>query len=171
MKCTSIQTKRILLLVIGLSLEIFTYAQIVNIPDAQFKTALLNNYPVIDTNGNGEIELGEALAVQSINIASKVVGNITGIKSFANLKSFNCSYNHINNMDLSGMDSLQDVQCNSVDFFNAAFATINVSNCSSLQSLSSFFNETTSINLTNCISLKTLDLDNNLNLTVINRPP
>ncbi|TAG52466.1 MAG: hypothetical protein EAZ27_12235 [Cytophagales bacterium] len=41
-----------------------TYSQIVSIPGFQFKLALLSHIPVIDLNGNREIEVSEAIQVQ-----------------------------------------------------------------------------------------------------------
>lgn len=85
--------------------------QIVNIPDANFKNALLNNDPVIDTNGDNEIQLSEAIATESISVSGQNIVDITGIESFINLEFFLCANNQIAVIDLSSNTSLQNLQC------------------------------------------------------------
>ncbi len=53
--------KKLLLFIALISFGI-TQAQIVNIPDANFKNALLNYDPIIDTNNDNEIQISEAEA-------------------------------------------------------------------------------------------------------------
>lgn len=52
-----------------------SFSQIVSIPDANFKTALLNHTPAIDTNGDGEIQVSEASLVEKLHISGR---NIPG---------------------------------------------------------------------------------------------
>ena len=72
-------------------------AQIVNIPDANFKNALVNTLCVdtdnnnvgdadVDTNNDGEIQVSEALAVIALDVFSNNISDLTGIESFANLQ-------------------------------------------------------------------------------------
>lgn len=81
-------------------------AQIVNIPDANFKAKLLaantsNNFiaknlqgvnVAIDTNNDGEIQLSEAQNIGELSFAGSLsynmntITSIIGIKSFTNLK-------------------------------------------------------------------------------------
>lgn len=74
--------KKLYFLLLALSLFTNLNAQIINFPDANLKSRLLaattingtatgadgSSYIVIDTNGNGEIEVAEALAVYHLNI-------------------------------------------------------------------------------------------------------
>ncbi|MCG2418401.1 hypothetical protein K8089_05145 [Aequorivita sp. F47161] len=80
--------KHLLLTLIFLS-SFFASAQIVNIPDANFKNALLNHNPVIDTNGDGEIQVSEAEVVTQLGylteLRDKGIENLTGIEAFINL--------------------------------------------------------------------------------------
>ena len=70
-------------------------AQIVNIPDANFKAKLLeadvtNNIAgnlKIDTNDNGEIEVSEAVLITMLNLSNSSISNLTGIQDFINLQS------------------------------------------------------------------------------------
>ena len=100
-------------------------AQIVNIPDANFKAKLLEaspmnqiswdlngNYFTIDTNSDGEIQETEALNVLSINVEDSGISSIVGIESFSNLQYLNCSGNDLTNLDVSQNLSLRVLQCN-----------------------------------------------------------
>jgi len=93
-------------------------AQIVNIPDVNFKNKLLAHNPVIDTNSNGEIEVTEAEAVHfPLNVSSAVpaILDLTGIEAFVNIEAFNCSGNQIETLDLSTNILLLNLDCS----FNA----------------------------------------------------
>ena len=88
----------------ALVLTIFTSnAQIVNIPDANFKAKLLaaspsnqiainlaGNYNKIDTNDNGEIEQSEALQVLVLNVSYSNIGASYSIKPYNIATSFHC---------------------------------------------------------------------------------
>jgi hypothetical protein len=141
-------------------------AQVVTIPDEQFKNTLLKYSPAIDTNANGQIEVSEALAVQSLNVAGQNIRDLTGIKSFANLKTLVCNDDRVSNFDVSGMTALEEIQCSSTLGLNyGAYYSLNVSGCTSLITLSSAFNLTTSLNLAGCANLKNLIVNNNTDLT------
>jgi hypothetical protein len=56
-------------------------AQNVNIPDANFKAALIGN-AAINTNGDGEIQVSEAEAYTGgINVGSKGIADLTGVEA------------------------------------------------------------------------------------------
>src|SRR5690349_1351134 len=86
-------------------------AQIVNIPDPAFKLFLITE-PGIDANGDGEIQLSEALAVDTIwrSSATGPVYDLTGIRSFANLRLFWCAEARISSLDVSGMTELRRLE-------------------------------------------------------------
>lgn len=65
------------------------HAQIVNIPDSNFKTELLNHSPVIDTNGDGEIQVSEAEAVLLLYLYHKQIPSLERLQSFINLEDLN----------------------------------------------------------------------------------
>jgi len=61
------------------------YAQNVSIPDANFKAALLG-YSAINTNGDTEIQVSEAVAFSgSINLHYLAISNLTGIEASVNI--------------------------------------------------------------------------------------
>lgn len=106
----------LLILLVG---SITIQAQIVNIPDANFKARLLqeevafdeNYVPItIDANSNGEIEVNEIQNVYSLDVSNSNIGDLTGIESFTALKSLNCNHNQlttltITTISLNGLDA------------------------------------------------------------------
>ncbi|MGK4568466.1 T9SS type A sorting domain-containing protein [Flavobacterium sp. 3HN19-14] len=109
--------KNIYFLTLGLLFGLGMNAQIVDIPDANFKAKLLASDPSnniaegspfgtfikIDANNNGEIEASEALAVIKLRIDNSNIEDLTGIKSFINLRRLMCSNNQLTGVDFSGM--------------------------------------------------------------------
>ncbi|MEO7523901.1 MAG: hypothetical protein ABIT58_07385 [Ferruginibacter sp.] len=107
----------------------FTSAQIVNITSTALKTELLNYNPVIDTNGDGEIQVNEALAVHTLSLMHGVSDDLTGLEAFTNLDtlsmfSFPLSLTTLN---LSGWTNLRKLDCDS-----RFLETVNLSGCSNL---------------------------------------
>lgn len=99
-------------------------AQIVNIPDANFKGKLLQASPTngiaqgatgnikIDTNNDGQIQVSEALTVHQLNVAGYPFANMIGIEEFTNLKRlicFNCSLT--GSLNLSQNINLERLDC------------------------------------------------------------
>ena len=96
-----------------LTIGFLANAQIVNIPDSNFKARLLGAnggvhastetpvyYPVsdtwgvsssniIDTNGDGEIQVSEAQAIKFLNVYNGSIYDLQGISSFTNLEFLN----------------------------------------------------------------------------------
>ena len=103
-----------LLLTITILLFFTSPGQIVNIPDANFKNALLNHVPVINTNGDGEIQVSEALAFTgTINVQQKNIADLTGINAFSKIQGLICSNNQITslNVSFSGFPLLRLLYC------------------------------------------------------------
>ncbi len=102
--------KQVSVLLLALT-SFYAQAQIVDIPDTNFKNALINHDPVIDSNSDGEIQVSEALATNMISVSGQNIADITGIEAFLNLEQFTCSNNDITNLDLSANTNLGIVQC------------------------------------------------------------
>ena len=147
-------------------------AQIVTIPDVNFKNKLLSHNPVIDTNSNGEIEASEAQAVIfPLNVSGAIppIVDLTGIEAFVNIEQFNCAGNEIETLDLSANTLLWNLDCS----YNAITA-INLSQNIFLKNFSGSGNPYTTLDLTtnsdleflqsNNGSLTALDVSQNLNL-------
>jgi len=146
---------------------------IVNIPDANFKTALLNNFPVIDTNGDGEIQCDEAENFTGgINCGGYNVSDLTGIEAFVNSTALYCNGNQLTNLDISNNLALTNLWCH-----GNQLTSLDVSNHLALTELYCHGNQLTSLDVSNNVGLTelycnwnqfaSLDVSNNVGLTVL----
>ncbi|HCN49245.1 MAG TPA: hypothetical protein DIT10_09140 [Chryseobacterium sp.] len=127
-------------------------AQIVNIPDANFKSKLLessaNNqiaqnlsgsYFAIDANNDGEIQVSEALQVGELKMiypnTFAMIQSYDGILSFANIKSLTIDYANVPS-DPFVISNLTSLNTLNVKFGNYDPGTIKVSGCTALKNLS-----------------------------------
>ncbi len=152
-------------LVFGLN----AYAQIVNIPDANFKAKLLQANTVepiaanaigqfikIHTNNDGQIQVSEALTVYSLNVPSSNIQNMTGIETFSNLKMLRCYNNQLTNFDVSQNVALEFLYC-----YNSQLTSLDVTQNTALIELECYDNQLTSLDVTQNADLKKLDCSNN----------
>jgi hypothetical protein len=95
-----------ILVVLSLCITGIISGQIVTIPDANFKAALL---PIADTNNDGEIQVSEAEALQIMDVQSQNIASMEGIQSFVNLTSLNCLSNDLTELNLAQNVSLIDL--------------------------------------------------------------
>ena len=166
-------------------------AQTINIPDTNFKAKLLLASPTqyiaynasgtrikIDTNGNGSIQLSEALLVYKLYVTSANIVDLTGIESFTNLKVLGCGSNPLlTTINLSTLVNLEELSI-SYDSFTSLNATtipalkilncesnditsLDLSNNTALTSLICSRNQLTSINVAANIALTTLNCSSN----------
>lgn len=101
--------KKLYFLLFSLLVFSLSNAQIVNIPDPNFKNALLNHQPIIDTNGDGEIQVSEAESINALFVDDQDINDVTGIEAFVNIIYLNCSDNNIINLDISQLSNLVDL--------------------------------------------------------------
>ena len=161
-----------------LTIGFLANAQIVNIPDANFKAKLLaasslnytastediNNtggvttYTSIDTNNDGEIQVSEALAIKYLNVGPYQTSNsnitsLIGIEVFLNLQALNCENGRLVNLDVSDLTNLKRLKCNG-NFF---LASLDVSNLTNLEYLDCSTNQLTNLDVSDLINLIYLD--------------
>ncbi len=149
--------KKALLLSATLLLAIITNAQIVNIPDANFKNALLNHYPVIDTNEDSEIQVVEAEAfVDTIDVAWKEISDLTGIEAFINLTGLECSWNQITSLDLSNNIALIRLEC-----YRNQITSLDLSDCVALTYLNCWMNQLIGLELSTNTALANFSCSEN----------
>ncbi len=158
----------------------FGNAQIVNIPDANFKAKLLaannsidiasnftqvntnytvsqpNGYCKIDLNNDGEIQITEASNIQFLNIYNSNISNLSGIEYFSNLKVLHCNNNPIVSHNLTNLLNLQILEVSSNQTLS-----LDLSGLSSLKYLSCVNNSMNNLTLTGCTSLEKLLCYNN----------
>mgnify|MGYP006142631193 FL=1 len=164
--------KKILPLLLLLSLV--SNAQIVNIPDGNFKSKLLSanttnqiamnsqfEYFKIDANNDGEIQVSEASEVFLLNINNSFLPNpntiltLSGIESFVNLKELNASLNNIStfNYNLPLLEKL---------YFTANnLTTVDLSGTPQLIELNIDQNDVSSLDVSVCQNLVSLGCDYN----------
>lgn len=140
----------------------FLSAQNVNIPDANFKAALVGN-PLINTSGDSEIQLSEATAYTgTINVNSMGISNMTGIEAFTNVTRLYCGFNSLTTLDLSYNVSLTYVNC-----VSNSLTTLDVAECTNLDTLYCQINNLTCLDLHNNTNLNAVNCNSN-NLTALN---
>ncbi|WP_431106776.1 DUF7619 domain-containing protein [Winogradskyella poriferorum] len=143
-------------------------AQIVNIPDANFKNALVNSncathlsWPIsggfnlydVDLNNNGEIEISEAENIRVLYVDEYSIGSLEGIQYFTNLEYLNCEENLLNQLDLNDMINLEEVRGG-----NNQISVANFQNSINLSHIDLNFNPLGNINLMNVINLSKVTL-------------
>ncbi|MDC8002790.1 T9SS type A sorting domain-containing protein [Aureisphaera galaxeae] len=139
------------------------WSQIVDIPDAAFKSACVN-LPIVDfdgdgvpeadvdTNDDGEIQVSEAEAVQNFYPRGIGILSMEGIEAFSNLIRINCSQNSLSTLDFSQNVLLEEVSC----FFNV-LTSLDVTGLPNLRTLSCDFNDLTSLDVSQNPNLERLD--------------
>ena len=162
-------------------------AQIVNIPDANFKAKLLaastTNYiastsspygnggfstsTVVDSNADGEIQVSEALAIKCLSVYSSQITDFTGIEAFTNLEKLDFSSNSISSANISGMTNMKFLTCSTNQL-----TSLNVGAMLNLKQLYCSYNQITSLSIGNLTHLTDVDCSSNqipsLNLTNLN---
>ena len=143
-----VTTTSMFLLIVSLS-----FAQIVDIPDANFKSVLVNGLCAdldgdgaldgdVDTNNDGEIQLSEAQSVYKLSIQNENIASLEGIQSFTILENLICGINDITNLDLSQNLNLIFLECG-----NNQLTALDVSNNLALESLNMHNNQVTAIDV------------------------
>lgn len=130
------------------------HAQIVNIPDNNFLTALRNS--LVDSNNDGLIQSSEAKQVTVLSVNENSITNLAGIEAFVNLKSLNCSSNQLNSIDISQNKELEYLDCS----FNV-IETLDISQNVKLKYLDCVVNSIISLDLSQNTELTELDISFN----------
>ncbi|WP_299761189.1 T9SS type A sorting domain-containing protein [uncultured Dokdonia sp.] len=90
-----------LLITVCLIINLYGYAQNVNIPDANFKSLLVANSN-INTNGDGEIQVAEAMSYTGgISVPNQNIQDLTGIEAFTEIVALQAFFNPISSIDIS----------------------------------------------------------------------
>lgn len=160
-----------LLFAIG-ALSNIASAQIVNIPDAAFKAALVGN-SAINTNADTEIQVSEAAAYTGkISVNSAGIADMTGIEAFTALDSLSCFFNSISSLNISPCTALRYLNCD----YNQ-LTSLNLSSNTALTGLNCTNNPLTSLDVSANTALTSLgcggnkitslDVSNNTALTAL----
>ncbi len=153
-----------LYLITLLFLTTISQAQIVTIPDVNFKNALVNT-PCVDTTGDGEgdadadtnddgeIQVSEAESVLFLSLIDQSISSLEGIKSFTNIEYLNVWFNQLSSLDVTKNTMLKDLNCvwNSI-------SDLDVTQNPMLEELRSAVTQISNIDLSQNPNLRILDL-------------
>ncbi len=140
-------------------------AQIVNIPDANFKDRLIFNG--FDTNNDGEIQVSEAEAVIFLTVSYEDITDLSGIEAFINIRKLDIRGNQVSTINLSNNVALEDLNVS-----NNPISVLNLDTNSALTKIIAPNCELESLILTNHPLLNTLvvQLNQITNLDVSGAP-
>lgn len=127
-------------LYIALLLSSVIFAQVINIPDANFKANLIDSYHFneatntsvqLDRNHDGQIQQSEAAIVKNLDVSYRQISDLTGLESFPNLEVLICRVNNITNFNFS-LPNLRELHCenNRLVELNVSGSNLEVLNCS-----------------------------------------
>jgi len=147
-------------------------AQIVDIPDPNFKNALVNTNCVgnssnqyltdVDTNDDGEVQIEEALAVTKLSVTNQNIADLTGIEYFGNLSILDCSSNQLTSLSINNMGALAALV---IDY--NSISNLSITNCFNLRNFYCYSNPMTTIDLSST-GVRYYRIVNNPNLTYLN---
>lgn len=145
-------------------------AQIVNIPDANFKANLIAQG--VDANTDGEIQESEAQTRTNLNMNDVNIVDLTGIEAFVNIETLTISESAITTMDftvlpalktltlldneqlislnVSGLQSLENIECGS----NQSLSAINFSGLPLLRIFNCYENALTALDFSGLTNLE-----------------
>jgi hypothetical protein len=168
------------ILFIFIAFTTFCNAQIVNIPDLNFKNALLastwqwnsiakninGSNMIVDTNSDGEIQLSEALLVYEIHMTPNIIGNnntinLEGINSFINLRKIFIDNKSITNINFNSLLILEEL---SIRY--CAISNFSVENCPIIKRINFDYNQFTSLDFSSLPQLESISCSNNILLSL-----
>ena len=144
---------------------LFTFsiqAQIINIPDANFKAKLIALG--VDDNGNGEIEMAETVMVSTLFLQNSNISSLEGIQYFTEMDWLDCSGNNISDLSvLNSFPYFYTLECSNNNLTN-----LDLSNFYSITNLYCSYNQLTSLDLSNTLYTVMNVVASNNNLITLN---
>lgn len=139
----------------------FSNAQIVNIPDANFKAALIADG--VDTNMDGEIQESEALTEVNLDVSNSNIVDLTGIEAFVNILVLDCAENQLTTIDVTQNVNLESLSCE-----NNQITNLNLTQNTNLDFIACQNNQLTDLDTSQNTNLESLLCGNNqlVNLNV-----
>lgn len=149
----------------SIAILLFTFsiqAQIINIPDVNFKAKLIALG--VDDNGNGEIEIAETVMVSSLFLQNSNISSLEGIQYFTELDWLDCSGNNISDLSvLNSFPYFYTLECSNNNLTN-----LDLSNFYSITNLYCSYNQLTSLDLSNTLNTVMNVVAANNNLITLN---
>lgn len=155
----------------------YVQSQTISFPDPVFKVKIKawgttrdadGNYMVLDTDGDGEVQVSEALNVYEIMADGASGGNIfssaQGIEYFTNLKKLTVKFNNqITSLDLSALTQLEYLNtylCSNLSTLNVSgLAQLKTLDCSSCALTQFAVNDLTALETLNCSTNKLVNFN------------
>ena len=144
-------------------------------PDPKFREYVKDKS--IDKDGDGELSQVELDAVTDINVRSKSISTLRGIKYFKNLESLDCVENKLTSLDVSNNTKLTKLDCSlneltelnvskntnltKLYYANNNLPSLNVSNNKKLTELDCSINKVTSLDISENTNLSKLNCSDN----------
>ncbi len=158
-------------------------SQTIDIPDLNFKNALLYTLSVdttgdgvfnstIDTNNDSKIQVSEAEAALGLDVGVFNISSLEGIASFKNIEILYCDYNNLTSIDISQNTKLKFFEC-TVNQLTSLDISKNTNleelYCNSISLTSLDVSQNPNLKVLECAhnQLTTLDVSNNPNLTSV----
>ena len=170
--------KRTFMLLAMMMISFFSNSQIINIPDPNFRNALLKSN-CVDTNGDyygdidadlnndNVIDMSEVMAVKGLIVNNKSIDSLDGINFFQNLEILECKNNRLTKVVLENFTKLH-----AINLSNNKINQLNLSALPSLNDLRLEQVEITNLSLSNFPELKSIycDYGKLLELSLSNLP-
>jgi len=150
-------------------------AQIIEIPDASFKSELVGDLCVdtdgdgtldssVDTNNDGEIQITEAESVTSMWLFNNNATTLEGLQFFTNLERLTLYFLlDLESLDVTPLTNLVHLEIE--DCLN--FESLNASGLTNLETVICQGGGLNAIDLNGCINLKTLNISNSYGITTL----
>lgn len=135
-----------------------------NFPDGVFREYVKSEY---DKDSDGVLTYSETISVTEIDIQSKGIKDLTGIKYFGSLETLICSFNPLTKLDVSGLPlkHLECIMCGEITgegLIDAYTLTeLDISGCVDLEKLYCQSNLLTELDLSTNTNLKILNCTEN----------
>lgn len=161
---------KILLYLFLLILPATAAAQIINIPDINFRNALLaadettyqyakdidGNFMTVDANNDNYIQQSEANLVYELYLSGLDINVLTGIQSFTNLHYLDCSANNLTSLIISALVNLESLYCG-----NNSLTALDISGVLALEQLFCQDNQLAALDFSGLENLNRVDCSGN----------
>jgi|GEM_PF-1137392 len=150
------------LLLLLCSIGVFAQDEIINIPDAKFKEALLNHDPVIDINGDSEIQKNEAEAFTGkLDLKNKAIPNLKGIEYFINIAELDCSNRNVFHSKVTQLDISKNINLITLNCSYNELTELILPNSIKLENLYCKYNKLLALDVSGNSGLKKISCSNN----------
>ena len=130
-------------------------SQVTLIPDAQFENALINLGLDVGP-ANGSVPTANIDTVKSLSIGLESITDLTGIEDFADLKSLDCNFNNLSNLNVTQNIELEVLFCQ-----DNQLTSIDLSQNLKLKTVSCVANQITSLDFSQNLFLEVIDVGGN----------